>query len=389
MPPRRPTLLAAICVLALSSAAGVATATVAAPLRAAPHVSAAKPWVMGYYPEYQRALMPPKEIDWRGLTHLAVGRVVPNDDGTLDTAFDYDATRGPALAKQLSKLAKAHHVVPILMVGGAGERSHWRSAAGHHRAALVSHLVAAMRAYGYRGLDLDWEPIATADEPTLLKLVTALRQAAPGVILTVPVNWVAATSGPAHRFYGRLAKQVQRLDIMAYGMAGAYPGWRTWHSSALRGAQPDTPADIVSNVKAYRAAGVPAGKLGLGVGFYGTCWAGGVDGPNQDIGESYVQADDNVMTYDAIMSDYFSPSNYHYDSAAEAPYLGYAEPTGPQGCTFISYENPRSIKAKGAYARAHHLGGAIIWTINQAHRLGASPGQTDPLLRTTYRAFVG
>lgn len=342
---------------------------------------------MGYYPEYQRALMPPGEIDWRGLTHIAVGRVVPKDNGTLDTTFDYDATHGPALARKLSRLATAHHVVPILMIGGAGEQAHWESAAGRHRASLVSHLLSTMRDYGYRGLDLDWEPIAAADEPTLLRLVTALRKADPRIVLTVPVNWVASTAGPAHAFYADLAKKVQRLNVMDYGMAGAYPGWKTWYSSPLRGARPDTPADVVSNVTAYRAAGVPAGKLGIGIGFYGTCWAGGVDGPNQEIGASYVKADDNVMTYTAIMADYYRASNYHYDAASDAPYLGYASPSGPQGCTFISYENARSIKAKGAYAVAHHLGGAIIWTINQAHKLGAARHHTDPLLIATHKAF--
>jgi chitinase len=367
--------------------AGVTSASSAGGRSIAAHVSSSHRWVMGYYPEYQRDLMPPGEIDWRGMTHLAVGRVVPNDDGTLNTTFDYDATHGPALARKLSKLAKAHHVVPILMIGGAGEQTHWQKAAGHHRAALVRHLLATMRDYGYKGLDLDWEPIATADEPTLLKLAGALRKAAPDIILTVPVNWVGSTSGPAHSFYGKLAKKVQRLNVMAYGMAGAYPGWRSWHSSALRGAQADTPADIVSNVRAYRAAGVPAGKLGIGVGFYGTCWAGGVNGPNQEIGDSYVKADDNVMTYNAIMADYYSPSSYHYDADADAPYLSYSSPAGPQGCTFISYENATSIKAKGAYAVSHHLGGAIIWSINQAHRLGAAAGHTDPLLVTTRKAF--
>ena len=59
----------------------------------------------------------------------------------------------------------------------------------------------------------------------------------------------------------------------------------------LRGAptltgMPDAIANMDVIDAAYRAAGIPAGKLGIGVGFYGTCWAGGVDGPNQDIGES-------------------------------------------------------------------------------------------------------
>jgi chitinase len=93
------------------------------------------------------------------------------------------------------------------------------------------------------------------------------------------------------------------------------------------------------------------------------------------------------MTYVAIMAHYYKAANYHYDSHAAAPYLGYSRATGPQGCTFISYENPTSIKAKGQYAISHHLGGAIIWTINEGHVSGAPAGHTDPLLLTTRQAF--
>src|SRR4051812_16505384 len=32
-------------------------------------------WVIGYYPVYQRDLMPVGEIDWSAMTHLAVGAV--------------------------------------------------------------------------------------------------------------------------------------------------------------------------------------------------------------------------------------------------------------------------------------------------------------------------
>lgn len=386
--PAAATRCAGLTVVAVLSLIGV-TATVtrsAAATNTAAHISASSRWVIGYYPEYLTSMMPPKQIDWHGMTHIAVGRIVPNHDGSLNTTFDVDATHGPRIAEQLSRLAKAHHVVPILMIGGAGEQSQWEGAARHHLSRLVSNLISAMRRYGYVGLDLDWEPVPSADEPTLLKLVNALKAADPSVVLTVPVGW-GNYREHVDAFYGQLAKRVQRLDIMTYGMAGAYPGWKTWHSSALHGAKPDTPADVASNVSAYEAAGVPARKLGIGVGFYGTCWTGGVNGPNQDIGSSYVKADDNVMTYVAIMAHYYQAASYHYDSTAAAPYLGYSRPTGPQGCTYISYENATSIKAKGRYAVAHHLGGAIIWAINEGHVLGAPSGHTDPLLLATRKAF--
>ncbi len=120
------------------------------------------------------------------------------------------------------------------------------------------------------------------------------------------------------------------------------------------------PSDIAVNINSYLAAGVPAHKLGIGIGFYGSCWSGGVTGPGQPIGSSGITADDNTMSYTNIMSSYYTSSAYHYDTTAQAPYLGYTSPHGPQGCTFISYEDARSLTAKGAYAARRGLGSQIV-----------------------------
>src|SRR6478609_8842641 len=99
-------------------------------------------WVLGYYVGYQRALMPAAQIEWSTMTHLAVGIVYPRRDGTLDTRFDIDSTAGPAMAKDLARRAKAHHVVPLLMIGGAGTHDAFAAAARTHFGALVGNVVA-------------------------------------------------------------------------------------------------------------------------------------------------------------------------------------------------------------------------------------------------------
>ena len=344
-------------------------------------------WVIGYYPIYQRALMPVGEIDWSALTHLAVGAVIPRPDGSLNTSFDVDPTNGPKIARALAAAATAHGVVPILMVGGAGTHDAFAGAAEHHRAALVKNLVAVLRSYGFNGLDLDWEPVQSGEGPAVQALVAALRTKLPHAVLTMPVDWITKTFPKVPSFYGALAKRLDRIDIMSYEMAGAYDGWKTWYSSALKGAGAATPSDIVTNVASYEKAGVPARKLGIGVGFYGTCWAGGVTGPRQSIGSSYVAALDNVMSYTHIMSSYYAAAAYRFDTGAEVPYLSFGQPAGPQQCTYVSYENARSVRLKGAWATSHGLGAEIVWTINQAHVKGAPAGETDPLLRAVHASF--
>src|SRR4051812_32215290 len=172
---------------------------------AAAHAAGHGRWVIGYYPVYQRGLMPVGEIDWSAMTHLAVGAVLPRADGSLDTSFYDDPTHGPRIAKHLAAAARDHGVVPILMVGGAGAHDGFAAAARHHRHALVKHLLAKMRHYGFRGLDLDWEPVQDGEGPTVVALVKALRARAPHAVLTMPVGWVTRTFPQVPSFYRTLA----------------------------------------------------------------------------------------------------------------------------------------------------------------------------------------
>jgi chitinase len=345
-------------------------------------------WIMGYYLGYGRGDLPPDEVDFASLTHIAVGPVVPQANGSLDTTFDIDATNGPMFARDVATRAHAAGRVAILMIGGAGAHDGFASAASPAtRATFVSNLVSTMHAYGYDGLDLDWEPIDTADQAPFEALVRDLRAAEPRIVLTIPVMWVNANDPTVPSWYGAVAPLFDQMNLMTYGMAGAWEGWQSWHSSAVQGDGPSTPSSIDSSVRAFLAAGVPAAKLGIGVGFYGSCWSSPVTAPNQDLNGSMLAADDNVMTYAHIVASYYSASAYHYDAHADAPYLSFASPHGAENCTFVSYEDETSIAAKGRYVDAHGLGGGIIWAIHEGHIASAPAGSRDPLLRAMRAAF--
>jgi chitinase len=344
--------------------------------------------LMGYYVGYERDLMPPAEIEWSALTHIAVGAVVPRANGQLDLSFDLGPGEGPGFARDLGRRAHRNGVVPLLMVGGAGTHDAFRSAAsGSHRKAFVRNLVAAMRNLGYDGLDLDWEPMKPADRVPFKALVTALRHALPGAVLTAPAEITTLTFPDVPRVYREVAPQLDRISLMTYGMEGPYDGWKSWHSSPLDGAAAATPSSVAVAVRDYLAAGIPAGKLGVGIGFFGDCWTEPVTGPGQSLRGATIAATDSEMSTTTIMARYFAPAAAHFDPVAKVPYLSFDAPKGANGCTYISYEDERSIAAKGAWALDHRLGGAIVWTINQAHDRTAPAGQRDALLRSARDAF--
>jgi chitinase len=348
-------------------------------------------WISGYHVGYQKDMYPIANVDFAALTHLMVGRIVPNADGSLNTTFDIDTVNGPIWAKQATAAAHAHGVKAIAMLGGAGEYNGWVGAASAtHRAAFVANLVQSAQDYGFDGFDLDWEPLNTGDEPNFIALAQALRAAKPGVILTVPVGWANAnfqTANSPDPFFGTIAPLFDQINIMSYGMSGSWSGWQSWYTSAVSNSSGNTPSSIDTSVPFYLASGVPSNRLGIGIGFYGMCWTG-ITAVHQTGGSEI--ADDNVMSYAAIMSGYYSAGRYQYDSAAQAPWLAAATAFGPAGgtkCNFVSYEDPTSVTAKGNYVLANKLGGTIIWTIAEGHRTDVSGAQQDALLEAVRAAF--
>jgi chitinase len=374
----------------VAAAAALALACAAGRSHAADTVFATsfeRSWVGGYVVGYQRNLMPIDQVDFAAVTHLMVGRVTPNANGTINTHFDIDNVNGPIWATQAADAAHAGNAKAILMVGGAGEYNGWVGAtSAQNRAAFVQNLVAAAVEYGFDGFDIDWEPLLASDVPNLVALLQDLRAAAgPGLILTMPVGWINANFDDVPEpLFGQIASHLDQFNVMTYDMAGAWDGWQSWHASALTGAGGNTPSSVETSVDFYRRSGVRRSKLGIGIPFYGNCWRG-VTQPRQ-FGGTFVTSD-NVMSYRNIVEGYYSAGLRTWDAEAQAPYLGSAAPIGVQQCNFISYDDTQSIAAKGAFARANGLGGTIVWTLSQGYLPSLPAGQRDPLVQAIKTAF--
>lgn len=344
-------------------------------------------WVQGYFVGYQRSLLAPEDVDFRAVTHLMIGRLRPLADGRLTRDFDIDDVQGPPWAASASAAAHAAGRKAILMIGGAGEIEGWRGAAAtpQGRERLAAELQAAAEAFDADGFDLDWEPLDTGDRDDFLALVHAIRSRVPGAILTLPVGWINANFATPDPWWGEVAPLFDRINVMSYDMEWPADGWQSWHSSALHGESGTTPSSISSSVAFYRASGVPAAKLGIGSGFYGVCWRG-VTEPRRDPG--WIVGSDGQFSYATVVRDYLTPAARRWDADAHVPYLSSAAGLGPQGCTFLSYEDAQSLADKGAWAKAQGLGGLIVWTLAQGHLPDAPAGQRDPLLDAIRSGFL-
>ena len=239
---------------------------------------------------------------------------------------------------------------------------------------------------------MDWEPVQEVQ--AYLAFVRELRQNFPSSSLLV----TAVMTGTDRAVLAKVAPYVDQINLMTYDMAGAWPGWVTWHNSPLYdgGAVFQSTGGLLPSidqvVRDKLAGGVPASKLGIGIDFYGYVWRGG-DGTNTGGVTRPVQGwktDPDVkanIPYFQIMESYYR-SHASWDSSAEASYIGIDNP-GSARDEFISFDNERSVLAKSEYVRKMGLGGVIIYDLGAGYRRTLPKGYRDLLLQSVRYGLEG
>jgi chitinase len=221
----------------------------------------------------------------------------------------------------------------------------------------------------FDGIDIDWEyPAAcglscggsedTANFTALLaEFRRQLNAVRPGLLLTVAVGaGVDKIRGTDPAAY---AQSLDFINVMTYDFHG---GWesRTGFHSALYApdGDPSTGDEKQYNshdaIQALLAAGVPAAKLNLGIGFYGRGWTG-VGNANNGLFQSGSAA---PGTYEAGIEDYKVLKNLGYpgfDNVAAGAHWIY------NGSTWWSFDDPANIQRKMNYVKSQGLGGAFTW----------------------------
>ncbi len=333
-------------------------------------------WSMGYYASWKPDQYPIEEIEWSGLTHIALAFYMPDDTGALHLLGG-----DPGLASELVHAAHANKVAAVASIGGADSDPGFQGAtAPETMETFIANLIDLVDAFGYDGVDIDWEPMAPADQPVAADIAVRLREARPGLLLTIPVGVINVNLGADLSGFGAIAAAYDQLNLMSYGLSGAWQGWRSWHSSPLYHELSSTPVSIDSTVAIYTEAGVPPGKLGIGIGFYGLCYGPPVRGPAQELNGATILASDSSISYAHIMESYYDEDAYRFDALARVPYLTFDEPAGPSGCTFISYDDEASVGEKANYIKENGLGGVIMWELNEGYLEFEAPGSRNPML---------
>src|SRR6266849_2502199 len=233
-------------------------------------------WATAYYAGWTQGYMTASNVDFSALSHVIHFSLVPNTDGTVDSAMN--VVTPPNSTDLVPKVHAAGKKV-LISVGGAGSQTRFQGATSSaHLGTFITNIVNFMSTYGYDGVDLDWEPLDASDTQQYTNLVNGLRAKLDAFpqrhLLTA-----AVASLPA--LFASLQNQFDQINLMTYDLSGPWSGWVTWFNTPLfdgsyrfasTGALVPSVDGMVTN---FMAAGIAAGKLGIGIDFYGKVWAGG------------------------------------------------------------------------------------------------------------------
>ena len=364
--------------------------------------------VIGYYPNWQwydRAkLVNPQSIDYDKYTIInysffdvdGTGNIQITDpwaDKNLllgpinwavapagyDTGYDFGNPAYHHSGQKFSDICHSHNVKLLPSIGGYTLSSNFPSIAADptKRQTFANSCVALIDAFGFDGIDIDWEYPGFADHNGtpqdkvnftlfLQEIRTAIDAygAAHGktMILTAAVG--ANQVRMLDIEWTNVSNILDAINLMSYDFFGTWDS-STNHNSPLHSpAQGDPTFNLESAVdKLINFYNVNPNKINAGVAFYGrSAKTNGTPGLfSSSTGAADLitfSEDDGTPLYYNILKK-MNLFNVNWDATAGVPFL-----TGKNGLnTFVSYDNEQSVGLKAQFIVDNNLRGAIIWEI--------------------------
>ncbi|MFK0160147.1 glycosyl hydrolase family 18 protein [Streptomyces sp. NPDC090499] len=215
----------------------------------------------------------------------------------------------------------------------------------------------------FDGIDIDWEyPNAcglscdTSGSAAFKNLMSALRaKFGSNNLVTAATTADGSAGGKIDATdYAGASQYVDWYNVMSYDFFGA---WATTGPTAPHSPLtsytgiPTAGFDTADAMAKFKAQGVPASKLLIGIGFYGRGWTGVTqDAPG---GTATGAA---TGTYEAGIEDYKVLKT-------SCPVTGTVAGTAYAHCgtNWWSYDTPSTIAGKMSWAKTQGLGGAFFW----------------------------
>ncbi|KAJ7488142.1 hypothetical protein FB451DRAFT_1226548 [Mycena latifolia] len=242
---------------------------------------------------------------------------------------------------------------------------------------FISSLLKVFEAYGFDGLDVDWEYPAASDRggapqdtKNYVSFMAAVKKAfsGPGYGLTF--------TAPSSYWYLQhfdlpgLLQHADWVNVMTYDLHGTWDG-KDIFIGPIVGAHTNL-TEIDEAFKLYWRVGVDPSQMVMGLGFYGRSftlasadcsspgciWASGADaGPCS--GQSGILMYAEIQSILKQEDDSGSTPSPVFDEDAAVKYVVW------DTNQWVSYDDSESFAVKMNYANDHCIGGTMIWSMDQ------------------------
>jgi chitinase len=305
------------------------------------------------------------------------------DSILLRGKYDYGNPVQPAYYPNTSLVDLAHVAGAKVMVSIGGwtlsETFPVVAADPVKRANFAHNCVRVLHNYSFDGIDIDWEyPCYTehkgtpADKQNYTLFMKQIRDSidAYGKLVNQKMLLTAAYGAPASLNtsieWENLVPFMDYFNMMTYDFNGGWSEDANHNSPLYAPRSGDTNALSNCQYRLINTYKVPKEKINMGVPFYGRSLIG-KPGIKLDLhGKQHTGAIDTItfipdiggtLYYNILLQkDKFEEK---WDDKSQVPYLvGKGDLN-----TFVSYDDPKSIKLKAEFVKANELAGVIIWEL--------------------------
>ncbi|CAK7353882.1 unnamed protein product [Dovyalis caffra] len=312
-------------------------------------------------------------IDTSYFTHIFYAFLLPDNVTFRLAVTPFDQQKIPGFIETLR--ARNPPVKTLISMGGGGGDAIAAifanlSSAKETRKIFIDSTIEVARAYGFDGLDLDWEFPANDQEMINFGLLfkewhealvhEAKTSGKPRLLLTAAVYYSSQfTTYGLPRSYpaDSINKYADWINPMCYDYHGSWENF-TGPNAALF--DPNGNLSTSFGIGSWIQAGVSPKKLAMGLPLYGRTWK--LSDPNvHGIGAETVGVGpgDGILVYDQILE--FNRQNntvINFDEQTVS-YYSYA------GGYWVGYDDSVSIDWKVQFARSRDLGGYFFWALGQ------------------------
>ncbi|MCG2590265.1 glycoside hydrolase family 18 protein [Rhodohalobacter sulfatireducens] len=331
-------------------------------------------------------------IDAQKLTHINYA-FADIQDGKVSSYLENDDYN----YQMLDSLKAENPDLKILVSVGGWSRSTYFSDAAlteESRELFAESAVEYMKKFNLDGVDLDWEypglsgagnVYRSVDKQNFTLMLKVLREHLDRqteldrreenpYLLTIATG--ASKNYLEHTEMHKAHQYLDFINIMTYDFhTGGSP--IAGHHSNLYPSQSIhfTGPSADQSVQWHIDAGIPSGKLVLGVPFYGRAWSD-VRTENNGLYQWTGGDERGSAGFDRLRDEMINKNGFtrYWDDEAQAPYLW-----NPETKTIYVYDDEQSLRIKTDYIKARGLGGAMFWEYSS--NLG------EELLNTLYNGL--